>query len=182
MKCYVIGNGPSLSPALLESLDAPAFGVNRIWKIFYQTTWRPQFYVRAEVPVYKPEHVIEDLYRMGKVGCVMFLQDGFRGLELWNSHPATRYEYFRTCDGSEHDWHLPLVCGYGTVVHVAMQIAYLQGFDQIHVIGCDLGDRHFYDDEPFTNSDLARKAHEIARRCCPVELNYEEEKIHSPGA
>lgn len=172
MKCYVIGNGPSITPALLESLDAPAFAVNRIWKILGSTFWRPDYYVRAEVPTYNPEHVKEDLLEMGKVGCVMFLQEGFRTLEAKNPHPLTRVEYFQTCDGSRHDWHLPQVCGYGTVVHTAMQVAVLLGYDDIHVIGCDLGDKHFYDGEPFTAADLARDAHEIAKRCCPVGLTY----------
>lgn len=169
MKCFVIGNGPSLSPALLESLEAPCFAVNRIWKIFTETEWRPDYYVRGEVPSYDPEHVREDLKEMGKVGCVTYLQDGFRGLEARNAHPATRYEYFQTCDGSRHDWHLPVICGYGTVVHVAMQIAVTLGFDEIHLIGCDLGDRHFYD-EPFSGGSLARDAHQIAAKCCPVAV------------
>lgn len=168
MKAYVIGNGPDLSPTLLESLDAPAFAVNRIWKIFDRTTWRPAYYVRSEVPAYDPDHVREDLEQMGKVGCVMYLQDGFRGLEPKNPHPATRYEFFRTCDGSPHNWHMPLICGYGTVVQVAIQIAVKDGFDEIHIIGCG-GEGHFYD-EPFHNADLATKANEIARLCSPVRL------------
>jgi hypothetical protein len=174
-RAYVLGNGPSITPALLESLDAPAFAVNRIWKIFEWTRWRPQFYVRAEVPTYIASHVKEDLHEMGKVGCVMFLQDGFRGLEPGNSHRLTRFEYFKTCPGLRHDWHLPEICGYGTVVHIAMQIAYLQGFDEIHVLGCDLGNRHFYNDELFQNAELAGRAHEIARRCCPAKLVYPED-------
>lgn len=173
MKAYIVGNGPSITPALLESLDAPAFGVNRIWKIFDWTSWRPDYYVRAEVPAYVEEHVREDLYEIGRVGCVMYLQDGFRSLESRNPHPRTHFEYFKTCEGLEHDWHLPTICGYGTVVHIAMQIAVTLGFDELELIGCDLGNRHFYSDEFFMNADLARKAHEIARRCCPVKLNYE---------
>jgi hypothetical protein len=43
------------------------------------------------------------------------------------------------------------------------------GFDEIHLIGCDLGNQHFYD-EPFLNEALAIRAHEIARRCCPVQI------------
>jgi len=175
MKCFVIGNDSSLSPALLESLDAPAFAVNRIWKIFDRTSWRPDYYVRAELPAYNPEHVKEDLYEMGAVGCVIYMQEGFRSLERWNSHPATRFEYFKTCDGKEaHDWHLPQICGYGTVVHVAMQIAVTLGFDEIEIIGCDMQSKHFYEGELFTNAKLAQKAHEIAKRCCPVRLNYGE--------
>lgn len=170
MKCYVIGNGPSISPALLESLDAPAFAVNRIWKIFSQTTWRPEYYVRAEVPKYIQPHVREDLREVGEVGCVMYLQAGFRSLEARRVHPRTRYEYFTTCDGQEHDWHLPTICGYGTVVHIAMQIAVTLGFDELHLLGCDLGNRHFYTDELFYSSQLAEKAHAIAAKCCPARV------------
>lgn len=34
MKCYVIGNGSSLYPEILDRIDAPSFGVNRIWRMF----------------------------------------------------------------------------------------------------------------------------------------------------
>ena len=169
MKCYVIGNGSSLTPALLESLDAPSFAVNRIWKMFPFTLWKPTYYVRAEVPDYDLEHVRMDLRQMAWIGCTMYLQNGFRGQEPANCNPDTRFEYFQTCDGSRHDWHLPKICGYGTVVHIAMQIAVTLGFDEIHLLGCDLGDSHFYD-EPFLSADLARDAHDIAARCCPVPI------------
>lgn len=184
MKCYVIGNGSSLTPALLQSLDAPTFAVNRIWKIFPKVLWYPTYYVRAEVPDYNAEHVKEDLQMMAWTGCTIFLQDGFRGLEpTRNINPTTRFEYFKTCDGSRHDWHLPLICGYGTVVHIAMQIAVNLGFDEIELVACDLGDRHFYN-EPFRNSELAKDAHEIAARCCPVPVisrldAYEKEAYRS---
>jgi len=187
-KAFVIGNGPSLTPALLESLDAPTFAVNRIWKIFEWTSWRPDYYIRAEMPTYNPEHVKEDLNEIGRVGCVMYLQDGFRSLEPGNPHPRTRYEYFRACDGVEaHAWHLPTICGYGTVIHIAMQIAVTIGFDEIELIGCDLGLEHFYD-EFFTNEALARDAHEIAARCCPskvissLEMYGKEKEVYRTGA
>lgn len=183
MKCCVIGNGSSLYPEILDRIDAPSFGVNRIWRMFPFTDWRPTYYVRAEVPAYNPDHVKEDLQEMGRIGTVMYLQDGFRGLEPKNPDPKTRFEYFQTCDGSRHDWHLPLICGYGTVVHIAMQIAVTLGFDEIELLGCDMGNGHFYPDEPFTNAQLAMDAHHIAARCCPVKLDYgKKEEIHRIAA
>jgi hypothetical protein len=50
-----------------------------------------------------------------------------------------------------------------------MQLAVSLGFDEIELVGCDLGGEHFYG-EPFTNECLARDAHEIAARCCPVPV------------
>jgi hypothetical protein len=182
MKCFVIGNGSSLIPELLDKIDAPSFGVNRIWKMFPFTDWRPTYYVRAEVPAYNAEHVQEDLKEMGRQGVVMYLQDGFRGLEPRNPHPQTRFEYFKTCDGSRHDWHLPLICGYGTVVHVAMQLAVTLGYDEIELLGCDMQPTHFYKDEPFTNADLALDAHRIAARCCGVKVTYEKEEVYRTAA
>src|SRR3990167_6126183 len=106
VKCYVIGSGPSLTVERMESLDAPVFAVNRIWKIFTLTQWRPDYYVRAEVPSYDEEQVKEDLDIMAQVGCTIYMQDGFRSLEPKHANPLTSYEYFKTCDGSKHDWHL----------------------------------------------------------------------------
>lgn len=44
-KCFVIGNGPSLSVNDLEQVKQFAtFGTHRIYHIFDQTDWRPTFY------------------------------------------------------------------------------------------------------------------------------------------
>lgn len=49
--CFVIGNGPSLSAADLEVLykkNIDTFAVNRIFKIFPTTNWRPTYYVSTD--------------------------------------------------------------------------------------------------------------------------------------
>ena len=44
-RCFIIGNGPSLSPQDLEMLrDEICFAANRIYDIYAQTTWRPTYY------------------------------------------------------------------------------------------------------------------------------------------
>ena len=51
-KCFVIGNGPSLSAADLQVLHEygiPCFGSNRIFKIFDQTDWRPTYFASEDV-------------------------------------------------------------------------------------------------------------------------------------
>jgi len=165
MIATIVGNGPSVTPELLESLGENTWAVNRIWKIFGDTEWRPKNYVRAELPSYNVKDVVEDLIEMGKVGCVMWIHAGFYPYSPVMPHRKTRYEYFKTCSGKEeHDWHLPLVCGYGTVVHIAAQLAVKDGATEIEFVGCDLGSDHFYPDEDFTAEELAKKAHAIAER------------------
>lgn len=44
-RCFIIGNGPSLSAADLELIrDYPSFGANKISLIFPETNWRPTFF------------------------------------------------------------------------------------------------------------------------------------------
>jgi len=164
-KAFVIGNGASITPELLESLGENTWAVNRIWKIFDRTDWRPKNYVRAEVPSYNVKEVIEDMTEMGKVACVIWYQAGFQPFLRSTPFVRTRCEKFKTCDGKEaHDWHLPLICGYGTVVHIAAQLAVREGATEVEFVGCDLGTEHFYPDVKFTNEELASKAHAIAER------------------
>ena len=49
--CFIIGNGPSLSPddlSILHKKNIDTFAVNRIFKIFPQTEWRPTYYVSTD--------------------------------------------------------------------------------------------------------------------------------------
>lgn len=44
-RCFIIGNGPSLTIEDLGKIGTEdSFGVNRIYKIFDQTKWRPTYY------------------------------------------------------------------------------------------------------------------------------------------
>ena len=47
-RCFICGNGPSLKAEDLNILSQRGeytFGMNRIFKIFPQTEWRPSFYM-----------------------------------------------------------------------------------------------------------------------------------------
>lgn len=49
--CFVIGNGPSLTAEDLDTLaekHIDSFAMNRIYKIFPQTKWRPTYYVNTD--------------------------------------------------------------------------------------------------------------------------------------
>ncbi|MCC8104668.1 MAG: DUF115 domain-containing protein [Clostridiales bacterium] len=48
-RCFVIGNGPSLSPSDLERIkNEITFAANRIYNIFPMTSWRPTYYVYVD--------------------------------------------------------------------------------------------------------------------------------------
>lgn len=54
--CFVIGNGPSLKAddlQMLHNKGVLSFGTNRVFKIFKNTDWRPDFYVSEDVIIIK---------------------------------------------------------------------------------------------------------------------------------
>lgn len=55
-RCFIIGNGPSLTVDDLEKIkDEYSFASNRIYKIFTKTKWRPTFYFCADLDVLTAE-------------------------------------------------------------------------------------------------------------------------------
>jgi hypothetical protein len=181
MRAFILGNGESLKDTPFHLLKGErTFGVNYIWKWFDKTDWRPTDYVIGELPAYNVDNVKECISHMIQVGVRMHVQAGFKPFmerikdaghkRRIEPHPRTSINMFVTCHGDkEHDWHLPMVCGYGTVVNIAVQLAIAEGADEIFLLGCDLGTKHFHEGE-FTNTNLATRAHEIAQRCSTVPI------------
>jgi hypothetical protein len=169
-RVFVIGNGESLKETNLSLLkNETCIASNRIWKIFDETDWRPAYYIRAEIPTYNERHVSEDLEVIAKYPDIhVYLQAGFRTRS--RKYNLKNVEYLMTCNGEEHDWHLPQLCGFGTSLHLGIQLAVEMKPDAIYLVGCDLGNKHFYSKETFNSAELARKAHEIASRCSPVTI------------
>ena len=63
--CFVIGNGPSLTAEDLTTLHEKGidtFAVNRIFKIFPQTEWRPTYYVSTDAVLVRD--ILDDVNAM----------------------------------------------------------------------------------------------------------------------
>ncbi len=157
-----MGNGPSLSSTPLGMLrNEITFATNRIHLVYPETTWRPNFYVRAES--------LEDCNAPTETWAddmLIHLKD--ENIEVWCNlwfnkklKELTGEEYetnvIKSCahhllnfddEYSPHQWHLPILCVFGSSVSVAIQIAVKMGFGPIYLIGCDLGygrvRDHFY--------------------------------------
>ena len=60
-RCFVIGNGPSLTKEDLELLrNEVTFASNRIYKMFDKTDWRPTFYAVFDESVASDRDVIKN--------------------------------------------------------------------------------------------------------------------------
>ena len=173
-RVFVIGNGKSLLSTNLNALiGEKTYAVNKIWKLFNRKIkWRPTDYVRCEYPRYEKLDVEVDLREMSNVNHLVMHLDPrmlFTYQSVRRGNVETTARWMDVCEGAKHDWHLPKVCTYGTVITTAIQVAILDGATEICLIGCDLEDGHFYD-KTNTNIELAYEAHKIAARCSPVPI------------
>lgn len=139
MKCYVIGNGISLTVEQLEKVDAPSYACNRINLIYPHTTWRPTVYTHVESLAPDIPFIRENV----ELGITCWIGEHFQP----DIAEATNVHWIKDChhhllhfDNQElpDEWHLPQPCSFGGSVNWMMQRAVLDGFDEIVLLGCDL--------------------------------------------
>jgi hypothetical protein len=81
------------------------------------------------------------------------------------------------------EWHLPKICTAYSGISGMLQVASTMDYDEICLIGCDLGysrDRtrnHFVSDynltdrkDPVEHEANSLKAHQVAAKCCPIPV------------
>lgn len=146
MRIFVIGNGASLTAQDLDLIAGlPSIACNRINLIYPHTKWRPQFYVHPESLAPNLPYIQENV----AMGITCYLGEHFaqppRGkltlkdaanIKWINDHPCHLLNF----DDKElpDEWLLPQLCSFGGSVNLMMQIAVLNGFDEIVLLGCDL--------------------------------------------
>lgn len=141
-KCFIVGNGSSLSVADLNALSHHGiicFGMNGIPMIFKNTKWRPDYYVCEDG---KAMDLFEDLILESQLDCVFvsdtnkeFLRKAGRFDQINVFHMAI--ENYTPCMPSFSDnMETVLFCGY-TVTYVCIQIAVYMGFREIYLLGMD---------------------------------------------
>lgn len=144
-RVFILGNGPSLQKTNLNLIkDEYSIAMNRISKIYDKTNWRPSFFVCTTSNV-EDEEWRKDILETVDMGVPTFIWD-----EL--SKHFDKYEniYNLKCtNGSEVSMDPPLewwsydieqrVTKFGTSMIVALQIAVYMGFDEIYILGADLG-------------------------------------------
>jgi hypothetical protein len=202
-RAFVVGNGPSLKPDQLDKLiPEVSFGVNRIHLIYDQTKWRPDYWIfmdfsNSTVPVYKAD--IELHSRQGypcyvRSDIVAKFIERYVGEQMesagtgWNINAhLENIKVVEQCphiDAERHTvlaWHLPGICKQGGSVSGAIQLAVLEGYNPIYLIGCDgnmKGNAHNHFTPDYVSPDamtvekaiVANKtlelAHQIAGREC----------------
>lgn len=141
--CVVVGNGPSLSGEDLEALQRKGyrcFAANKIYKIFEQSDWRPDFYTCTDPLVFKQN--CDDIFR--KIDCPLFLHDAFKNTcnsdrlsALVKKKTIHFLKYFYHKDRIKFHPDCRIIISGGSVTFVLISLAWMMGFRNIYLIGCD---------------------------------------------
>ena len=135
-RCFVIGNGPSLTVSDLEKIKGEVtFAANKIYLIFNQTDWRPRY------------HVLEDDYILSQhyeeircwKGFTKFINHNWK--HLFRGDRNTIWYRWRSPGQPEYpkfsDDALKGIYGGSTVTYITLQLAYFMGFTRVYLIGVD---------------------------------------------
>lgn len=138
--CFIIGHGPSLTAADLDTLHKngiDCFGVNRVFKIFPQTKWRPTYYVNTDDVLIRD--CLDEVEKIpAKIKFIPLQNHYYHNINL-----KTKQYFFRN-DRRERDgaegFHLDCtnqVNMLGTVTIASMQLAMHMGYRHIYLLGVD---------------------------------------------
>lgn len=140
-RCFIIGNGPSLTLEDLAKLeDEYSFASNKIYSVFDQINWRPTYFVVSD------NDITPDMYaksaEFDEDVKAKFFPANFRNGCSGDNPNAYFYNYVG-CDTTGKI--MPEFCDDMTkylsegfsVAYVAMQIAVYMGFTEIYLLGID---------------------------------------------
>lgn len=180
-RCFIIGNGPSLTYADLDCLHRHGeicFGVNRVYLAYEFTEWRPDYYVAVDYTI-----IQHDYEKILTLPGTKFIRHFYKTDGRWND--ADTYEFGGVHYTGEpqlsHDIYKGVYIG-NTVVYDAVQIALYMGFEEIYLLGVDMTAGIRYQDEgvhfyrsPDTKENLGTSNTPEARKClgyAAAEMEY----------
>lgn len=140
-RCFIIGNGPSLKIEDLEKLKyEDTFAVNRIYKIFGKTKWRPTYYCSHDTKILN--EIIYDLDNELKSCKIIFLNSSFKGKIQFILCKSPYYffgvqkEFYPNKPNFSEKVEKGLYEGY-TVIYTCIQLAVYMGYKEIYLLGLD---------------------------------------------
>lgn len=161
--CYIIGNGPSLTPEDLDLIEGKySFASNAIFNIFDKTNWRPTYYCCEDFAVLNnlfdeinllkcKQKFISNWARKNGYkfrDCIYMLSQPFYIINIYN--------YKRSYIKEEISDYLNT--GF-TISYSMIQLAIYMGFKKIYLLGMDFSMPFYKDKYGFTHYSGDVKAH-----------------------
>lgn len=188
-RCFIIGNGPSMRIEDLNTLrehNEICFGFNKIYRIFNQTKWRPNYFCMTDLRVMleSRNELIKNDYGIDAENC--FWMDGLYGFLPYGNYIHMITEPFApNLPRRSPDITKGVYNGCTVVYEFGINIAIYMGFTEIYLVGVDcswtgkLTDEcnHFIKDN-FYESEKS-KWEGINPPTTDVMLAYEEAEMYS---
>lgn len=143
-RCFIVGNGPSLTIEDLERIKGEdSFAVNRIYKIFEQTEWRPTFYFSQDERIV--DEIKNDVHLMLDACEGVFLNSKIYPRIPKNIKKNQKLFFFYLNNSNDYYPELPAFSfepdkeiyeGF-TVAYACIQMAVYMGYSEIYIIGTD---------------------------------------------
>lgn len=140
-RCFVIGNGPSLRITDLDKLHEKgefSFGVNRVYRSFSLTKWRPTFYCWCDAAI--TDRDLENIKKMkANYKFIGYRNPVIRNKKVQHNvfvYPSL-YDYYED-EGPDFSANPNEgVFAGATVLYECLQLAIYMGFKEIYIIGAD---------------------------------------------
>lgn len=143
-RCFIVGNGPSLTINDLEKIKGEdSFAVNRIYKLFDKTDWRPTYYFSQDDRIV--DEIVSDLPIMLKECQGVFVNSCGYDLVSKEIKKSNNMNFIYIDNIHDTFPELPsfsfnvtahFVEGY-TVAYACIQMAVYMGYSEIYIIGTD---------------------------------------------
>lgn len=178
-RCFLIGNGPSLRAEDLTKLAKNGeicFAFNRIYNIFDQTAWRPDYYVSQDEKMLAGCVDVVDKTELG-IKLVPINLKWYHGIRLskadWFYMKSPREENGMPLQFSDN----PAKCVYNatTGMYTAAQFAVFMGFSEIYLIGVD---HHFHISQ---NNNGEIVVDDTVKDYFTEKYNQDKEKLYIPN-
>lgn len=137
-RCFVIGNGPSLRLEDLEKIRENgdySFACNKIYKVFDKTEWRPTFYACTDSAVFRQNYysILSQKEYQKFFGANLPMQEEIK------ADPKNISVNYATkaIEKTKFAPNATFIYSGGTVTYVLITLAWMMGFREIYIIGCD---------------------------------------------
>ena len=139
-KCFIIANGPSLTVSDLELLQQKkeiTFAMNRIYKMFPETTWRPTFYVCEDINIFHDS--IDEINAIpARNKFIPINHKWYHGINIENAtYFWANYDREKDFPDSFSTNIAKQMDSLGTVTFTCINIAAYMGFKEIYLLGVD---------------------------------------------
>ena len=142
-RCFIIGNGPSLTAADLKTVQEHneiSFAFNRIYNIFEDTDWRPTYYISQDQKMLSG--CVSEVNQL--IHSTKFIPIEFEWYDNIHVDNATFFHIVNRDMDNYPDFSEDIskcIVNSKTVVYTAIQIAVYMGIKEIYLIGVD---HHFH--------------------------------------